>query len=164
MKGLDNSTNLILYIISNTIALGVLFATWKNIRLGRLLFFLVFAWASWTNWTTALNDPQTYLGEAELTFFDFYHDLILGWFSRNILLVVGSIATCQALIAIAMLGKTTLIKAGGTGAILFLIAIAPFGTGSGFPCTIVLAIAMGLIVSKKDQDYLWIRPRNRSAA
>jgi hypothetical protein len=157
MKGLDNSNNLLLYIISNSIALLILFVTWKNLRWGRLLFFLVFAWASWTNWTTALKNPATYLGEADLTFFEFYRKFILGWFSRNIILAVGFIASCQALIAFSMLGKTTVVRAGAVGGILFLVAIAPFGTGSAFPCTLILAIAMGFIFSRKKHNYLWLR-------
>ncbi|NOT50196.1 MAG: hypothetical protein HOP10_02855 [Chitinophagaceae bacterium] len=157
MKGLENPTNLILYIISNSLALLILFATWKNIRLGRLLFFMLFAWAGWTNWTTALNNPSAYLGEAELTFFNFYREFILGWFSSNIVLAVGFIASCQALIAVAMLGKTPLVKLGAIGGILFLVAIAPFGVGSAFPCTLVLAVAMGVILAKKEHSYLWMK-------
>src|SRR5689334_17196109 len=89
MKGLDDNTNLLLYIISNCIALLILLVAWKRVRFARLLFFIVFAWASWTNWRTALNNPETYLGEADLTFFEFYRRFILGWFSQHITLAVG---------------------------------------------------------------------------
>ena len=102
MKGLDNNTYLVLYIISNVIALLILLTSWKHYRLSRLLFFLVFAWASWTNWNEALVAPQFYLDYASLTFSTLYRDFIQGWFSRHITLAVGFIATCQALIAVAM--------------------------------------------------------------
>ena len=72
MKGLENSNNLLLYIISNIIAVFMLWLSWKSVRLSRLLFFLILAWASWTNWRTALLSPDTYLGEADLSFFKFY--------------------------------------------------------------------------------------------
>ena len=163
MKGLDNTTNLVLYIISNVIALMMLLAAWKNVRLARLFFFLIFSWASWTNWKTALFSPQTYLGEADLTFFAFYREFILGWFSQHITEAVGFIATCQALIAISMLLKGWCLKAGSIGAILFLLAIAPFGVGSAFPCTVILAAGMYLIVRGSGHTFLWMRNKYKLA-
>src|SRR5262245_9953603 len=115
MKGLEDGNNLVLFIISNIVSLLVLWAAWKNSRMARLLFFLLFAWASWTNWTTALFSPESYLGEADLTFFRFYRAFILGWFSRHITEFVGFIATCQALIAISMLLRGWWMKAGSIG-------------------------------------------------
>ena len=155
MKGLENNTNLILYIISNAIAVLILLVAWKQTRIARLLFFLVFTWASWTNWKAALYTPEIYLGQADLTFFDFYKQFIHGWFSRHITLAVGFIATCQALIAVSMLLKSWLVRAGGIGAIIFLLAIAPFGVGSAFPCTVLLSVAMFRIIRERHHDYLW---------
>ena len=157
MKGLDNTTNLILYIISNAIAVTMLFVAWKNVRLARLFFFLIFSWASWTNWKTTLFSPETYLGEADLTFFNFYREFIFGWFSRHITAVVGFIATCQAMIAVSMFLKRWWLKTGCVGAIIFLLAIAPFGVGSGFPCTMVLAVAMYVVLRAPDHNFLWMR-------
>jgi len=156
MKGLDESNNLILYVISNVIALFVLLAALKQIRFARLLFLLVFTWASWTNWRTAVGNPGTYLGEADLTFLPFYKQFILGWFSRHITLAVGFIATCQGLIAVSMLLRGWVFKLGGIGAIVFLLAIAPFGVGAAFPCTVILAVAMYLVLRSPHQNYLWI--------
>ncbi len=161
MKGLEDSTNLILYIISNAVAILMLWTAWKNIRLARLLFFLIFAWASWTNWKTALYTPETYLGEADLTFFGFYREFILGWFSEHIYIAVGFVATCQALIAFSMLLKGWWLKTGALGAVIFLLGIAPFGVGSAFPCTVLLAIAMFRIYSAGHPDYLWIGAKNK---
>src|SRR5436190_14913567 len=101
MKGLDNNTNLILFIISNSVAIIMVLVAWKQVRVARLFFFFIFTWASWTNWRTALYTPETYLGEADLTFFSFYRQFILGWFSQHIGAAVGFIATCQALIALS---------------------------------------------------------------
>ena len=156
MRGLDDSNNLVLYFISNAIAIIMLWAASRRVRLSRLLFFLIFAWASWTNWRTAVGNPESYLGEADLTFFALYKQFILGWFSQHILAAVGFIATCQALIAISMLLKGWLLKLGGIGAIVFLLAIAPFGVGAAFPCTVILARAMYLVLRNSHQDYLWI--------
>jgi len=163
MKGLENDNNLILFIISNAVSLLVLWAAWKNTRLARLLFFLLFAWASWTNWNTALFSPGTYLGEADLTFFNFYREFILGWFSGHITEAVGFIATCQALIAISMILKRWWLKAGGIGAIIFLLAIAPLGVGSAFPCTVILAGAMYIVLMAPGHNFLWMRNKYKLA-
>ena len=154
-RSMDARTKLRLYLM--------LLAAWKNVRLARLFFFLIFSWASWTNWKTALFSPQTYLGEADLTFFAFYREFILGWFSQHITEAVGFIATCQALIAISMLLKGWCLKAGGIGAILFLLAIAPFGVGSAFPCTVILAAGMYLILRGSGHTFLWMRNKYKLA-
>lgn len=165
MKALDNNTYLVLCIISNIIALLMLLAAWKHYRISRLMFFLVFVWASWTNWNEAIIAPQFYLDYAGLTFSDLYRDFIKGWFSWHITLAVGFIATCQALIAISMLLKGWIFKTGAIGAIIFMLAIAPLGVGAAFPCTLILAVAMWLLLRQKQADYLWIsHPKNISAA
>ena len=164
MKGLENNTYLALYIISNVIALLMLWASLKHYRISRLLFFLVFAWASWTNWNEAIIAPRFYLDYAGLTFSNWYRDFIQGWFSWHITLAVGFIATCQALIATAMLLKGWIFKTAAIGAIIFLLAIAPLGVGSAFPCTIILAIAMWLLTRQKEIDYLWISGSKKNLA
>lgn len=156
MEGLENSAYLTLYIISNLISLLILWAAWKNQRVSRVLFLLVFAWASWTNWNEALVAPQFYLDYANLTFSNLYKEFINGWFSRHITLAVSFIATCQALIAFSMLLKGWIFKTASVGAMIFLLAIAPLGIGSAFPCTVIMAIAFGLLLSYKKVDYLWI--------
>jgi hypothetical protein len=161
MKGLENNTYLVLYIISNVIALLMLWASWKHYRISRLLFFLVFAWAGWTNWNEAIVAPQFYLDYASLTFSNLYRDFIEGWFSRHITLAVGFIATCQALIAISMLLKGWILKTGAIGAIIFLLTIAPLGVGSAFPCTVILAVAMWFVQRQRQTDYLWISPSRK---
>jgi len=163
MKGLENHVYLFLYLASNAIALFLLWASWKRKRLARLLLFLVFAWASWTNWNEALTAPQFYLDYADLTFMDVYKNFINGWFSSNILLCVGFIATCQALIAVAMLLKGWVYKTACAGAIIFLIAIAPLGVGAAFPCTVIMAIGIILLLTEKKITYVWL-PATRKIA
>jgi hypothetical protein len=160
LKGLENQTYLIAYIISNVVALVLLYCASAWPRVGRLLFLLLFAWASWTNWTTALRTPEVYLDYAGLTFLDLYKETIQGWFSEHIVLSVGIIATCQALIAIAMALKGWVFKAGAAGAILFLVAIAPLGVGAAFPATLIMALGMGVLMSKS-HAFLWASPPAR---
>jgi hypothetical protein len=142
----------------------MLWSGWKQHRILRLMFFLIFGWASWTNWNEAIIAPQFYLDYAGLTFSDLYRDFIEEWFSWHITLAVGFIATCQALIAVSMLFKGWIFRTGSIGAIIFLIAIAPLGVGSAFPCTLIMAVAMWLLLREKQTDYLWIsHSRNISA-
>ena len=155
MKYLDNNIYLTLYIISNMVALFMLWAGWKNQHLLRFLLFLVFAWASWTNWNEALVAPQFYLDYADVTFSGLYRHFINGWFSTHITLAVGVIATCQALIALSMLLKGWIFKTGATGAIIFLVAIGPLGIGAAFPCTLIMAASIWLLLRNKKINYFW---------
>jgi hypothetical protein len=156
MNGLDNTTYVLMYSISNLVAFLLLWAAWKHPKIARLLFFFLFAWASWTNWTTAINNPQFYVEYADFSFLDLYRQFIRGWFSYHVTEVVGFIATCQALIAVSMLLKGWILKTGAIGAIIFLLAIAPLGVGSAFPFSITTSIALYLIYRRRDQNYLWV--------
>jgi hypothetical protein len=155
MNGFDNPAYLTGLIISNIVAILFLIAAFRWPKITRVLFFLLFSWACWMNWKTSLENPSAYLEYAGLTWSSFYKDFINGWFSKKIQLAVGIVATCQGLIALSMLLKGWTFKAGAIGAILFLLAIAPLGVGSGFPCTIIFAAAMFLLM-KKENSYLWV--------
>jgi len=154
MKGLENQSYLFMLLAFNVLAIIFLVTAIKWPRIGRLLFFALFAWASWMNWTTSQRSPNEYLRYADLNFSQWYSDFINGWFSKHIPAVVGFIATCQGLIAISMVWKGPLYKIGCTGGVIFLLAIAPLGVGSGFPCTITFAIAL-IILFRKGNNYLW---------
>jgi hypothetical protein len=156
MKGLEDQTYLFALIAFNVLALFFVFSAFQWPRIARVLFFLLFAWASWTNWRISQHNPAAYLEYAELTFSGFYRNFINGWFSGHIQLAVGFIATCQALIAVSMFLKGWIFKTGCVGAILFLLSIAPLGVGSGFPCTIIFAFAL-VVLFKKGKEYCWIR-------
>lgn len=160
LKGIDNTTYLLMLIAFNVLALFFLLAAVKWPRTSRLLFFLLFAWACWLNWTVSQQTPDEYLQYANLTFSGWYRDIINGWFRKHIPLLVGLIAVCQLMIALAMLLKGWLFKSGSIGGIIFLFAIAPLGVGSGFPCTITFAIAL-FILYRKGNAFLWEREKKR---
>ncbi len=159
MKGFENQTYLVLYIVSNAVALLLLWTAWKQPRIARSMFFFLFAWASWTNWTTALRNPQFYIEYADLSFWDVYKQFIRGWFSRHVTEAVGFIATCQGLVAVSMLLKGWILKTGCIGAIIFLLAIGPLGVGSAFPFSITASLALYLILKNKVNDYLWVNSK-----
>jgi hypothetical protein len=146
---------LIQWIGSNSIAILLLIAAIKRPKLGRLLFALLFAWASWINYVTAHNSPEEYLNYALLTPFDLMRDFINGWFKENIILMVTLISFGQGLIAIGMMLKSWYVKIACIGAIVFLLAITPLGIGSGFPCSIIAAVAIYIILKKNNLNYLW---------
>lgn len=159
MKTFDNQLYLLAYIISNALAILFFIIALKYPKTGRLLFFVLFGWASWANWNMVLNKPDDYLHYADFAFVKIYKDFILGWFTHHIQLTVGVIATCQALIAISMLLRGWIYQSGVICGIIFLLAIIPLGIGSAFPCTLMLAIALGLL--KAQDQYLWKRPEKR---
>ena len=148
MNGLEQTPYLQLYIIANLVALLFLVLAIKWPRIGRWGYIVLFAWASVINATTSLREPDVYLEYADLTFLPVYRSLILGAFSEHIGLYVLTIAFCQALIAIGLLIGSGLARIAAWGAIIFLLAIAPFGVGSGFPCTLVFAAGLFLLQRK----------------
>jgi hypothetical protein len=164
MNGWDNSTYVLALVISNMAALLILFCCWKYPRVGRFLFFLLFNWASYTNWSTALHTPQFYLDYADLAFLPSYTTFIKGWFSQHILLMVGCIATGQLLIAISMWLKGWIFTLGTIGGIIFLLGILPLGVGAGFPFPVIAAIAFYLLLTNPSIDYLWKRNVPRAYA
>ena len=156
MKGLENQSYLIGFIAFNLLAILFVVASIKMPRFSRGLFFLLFGWACWMNWTYSQNNPEAYQEYSALTFSNVYKEFITGWFKSHTALMVGVIATCQGLIAISMWLKGVLFKIGSIGGIVFLLAIAPLGVGSGFPCTVVFAIAL-TILYRKGNNFLWLR-------
>lgn len=160
MKALENQTFLVAYIISNVLAIIFFTSSILWPRVGRLLFVVLFSWASWANWNMAINNPQDYLSYADLTFLPLYRSFILGWFSNHIQVSVGLIATAQGLIAMSLMMKGFLYKLGLISGILFLIAIIPLGVGSALPCTLILAI--GLVLLSSQDSFLW-QSRNRNS-
>jgi len=146
---------LIQWIGSNSIAILFLIAAFRRPKLARLLFVLLFAWASWINYITAHNTPEEYLNYALLTSFDLMRDFINGWFKDHITLMVTMISIGQGLIAIGMLLNGWWVKTACIGAIVFLLAITPLGIGSGFPCSIIAAVAIYIILKKNNLNYLW---------
>ncbi|MBK8968541.1 MAG: hypothetical protein R3D58_11595 [Saprospiraceae bacterium] len=154
----------IAHAISNLVALAMLWAAWTRPAWGRLLFFLLFSWAAWTNATTVLHTPDDYIGYAQYALFGWYEQFIYGFFAAHTQPIVLSIAAGQALIALSMWMKGSLFRIGAIGAMIFLLAIAPLGVGSAFPCTLIMAMAMWLLYPSGSRRWLWtaIRPAGKA--
>jgi hypothetical protein len=154
MTDLESRIFLVAYTVSNLVAIFMLFAAMKWPRIARALFFLLFAWASLANWRISTESPNLYLQYADSAFLDIYKQFINGWFASHIQITVGFIATCQGLIALCMFTKGSLFKIGCTGGIVFLISILPLGFYAAFPCTLIMAIAMFMML-RKQKSFMW---------
>lgn len=159
MKGLE--IYLIPWIVSNVVGILMLLAAYKKPRLARGMFFLLFGWASWFNYTTAHATPEVYLDYASMSV-DFYSEFIMGWFSHHITPVISVIAVGQGVIALGMILRGLWVKMACIGATIFLLSIAPLGVGAGFPFSITVSIAAYLIIRKGEHDYLWVSRRRET--
>jgi hypothetical protein len=146
---------LIPWSISNVLSIIILITAIRKPKLARFLFILLFIWASWLNYSIAHENPNDYLNYASLTPFGLYEDFINNWFKSHITLIVTLISFGQGLIAIGMLLKGWMVRFSCIGAIIFFLAIAPLGIGSGFPATITLSVAIYFILKNDDLNYLW---------
>ena len=136
------------YIVSNLFALLLLLVSCRTPRISRVLYFVIFCWASFTNANEVLNNPGQYLDYAEFTFIPFYKKFIDGIFSSYTQEIVLFIAGCQMAIGLSMLQKGWIYKLGALGGMIFFLAIAPLGIGAAFPATIVGAIGLYMIFNK----------------
>lgn len=155
MKDLLHTAFFYLMTVVNIFSILQLLAAFKWPHVSRVSFFLLFAAASIINFRTAIESPWLYFDYAGLTWSDLYKDFIHGWFGNHLQPSVVAIAICQALISISMLLKGWLFKIGSIGGIIFLLALIPLGTGSAFPSTAIMAIAMLVLLVKHKNEFVW---------
>jgi len=151
---------LIPYIISQVASIIILIVAWKKTKWARVLFALLFFWASGTNMYIGITKPDTYQLYADLAI-PAYRDFINGWFSHYNYIIIPLIAVGQFLIASGMLLKSWWVKAACVGAIIFLLSIAPLMVGAAFPFSITVSIAAWLILLNDDKNYIWKKQVNR---
>lgn len=141
---MTNKETIIAYVISNTVAVVLLLLSLKRKNVTRILFSILFIWASWTNWKTAHNNPAVYLEYGQYAV-SFYKSIIFGEFSKHITGYVSFIAAGQLLIGLGLLARGIIVKLSCIGGIIFLLAIAPLGTGSAFPFSIIASTALFIL-------------------
>lgn len=140
---------------STVVALLMAFASWRSRNVGRLLLVLLFLWAGQVNLRTAVVQPEVYLDYAPLAYSDAYRRFILGFFARHIPVIVGAIAIGQLAIAVLTSLRGRAVHLGLGGAIVFLVAIVPLGIGSGFPATLIMALAATILLRAHYTETLW---------
>ncbi len=158
MRGLD--TFLLPYIASQIISVIFLYVAFRNTRLARLLFALMFLYAGCYNMYIGFAKPDEYQGFAELAL-PLYHDFINGWFSSYNYLLIPLIALGQLGIGLGMVLQDQWVQLACIGAIIFLLSIAPLMVGSAFPFSLTVSFALLLILRNDDMNVLW-GPEERS--
>ena len=143
------------YFISQIMGIGLLLVAWKNTRMARGLFSVLFLCASIVNIYTSWTHPEYYLEYASFAM-PLYRDFIRGWFSHFHKITVTMIAAGQLLIAIGMILKDQWVDLACIGSIIFLLSIAPLLVGSAFPFSITVSVAVWLILKHDPKNYLWM--------
>lgn len=143
--GMDDSrVALLANIASNVVALAMLLACWRWKNAGRLLYVALFLWAAIANLHTARTAPEMYVGFAPYAIGPYRH-FITGFFAAHVASIVSAIAVGQFAIALLLSLRGEAVRIGLVGAIVFLLAIAPLGRASAFPCTLILALGAHLL-------------------
>jgi len=129
---------LIPLIISNLVAILLIFICLKWPRAGRIAWIVIFLAAGLFNIYTASTGPQAYLMYGKTAVLTGYKQFIYGIFSEHIALFITLIGSGQLLAGVLLMLKRPLVFLGILGGIIFLLSITPLGIGSAFPCTILM--------------------------
>ena len=148
MEFLDDPAYRIPYLISNGVALFMLFLAVAHVKWGRRAYATLFLWAAWMNASVAWNDPISYLRFADLTFSEFYRDFMLNTFAPDIQRYMAAVAVLLGLTALGITVGGIWRVIASIGGILFFLIVAPFGVGSALRCTLILALGLFIILWK----------------
>ena len=152
MEGFDQF--LLPYIISQLVAVTMLYFTWRNTKIGRILFSILFLYAGIYNMYIGFWTPEEYIGFSQFAV-PFYKRFIEGWFSEYNYVLIPVIAACQLLIAVGMTLRSGWVTTACIGAIAFFAGITPLMYGSAFPFTLIAGAAVYLIIIKDDKSALF---------
>lgn len=128
-------------------SLIVLFAIGKP-NVARWTFAVLFGYAGIYNTWLGSTHPSEYQNFADMVLIPWYAEFIRGPFHANestfiVGIAIGQLATAAAWV----LGKSWL-RWGAFGVCAFLAGIAPFGVGSAFPFSAIVAFAAVIVASK----------------
>jgi hypothetical protein len=136
-------------MISNGISLLLLLLAIRRPVTARISLSLIFIAAALFNGIAAFMHPEWYLSYANIAAIPLYERIITGAFSEHVTAYVLAIAIGQLCIGIFIGYKGPMQKLALIGAIIFLLAIAPLGAGSAFPCSLLLATACLVLLCRK---------------
>jgi len=80
-----------------------------------------------------------------------YQEFIMGFFAQHTAAIVATIGVGQLTAAVLMSLRGSAVCLGLVGAIICLIAVAPLGSGTAFPSTLITACAGGSKLDKTDE-------------
>lgn len=129
------------YAVSLVVASAMLLTALTRPNACRWMFALLFTYACVYNLWLGTTHPKEYQGFADLVIVPWYRDVIVGPFREHDAFYIVAIALGQGITALGwMVGGRSLVV-GALGSTLFLASIAPFGVGSAFPFSVLVAIA-----------------------
>lgn len=137
--------------VANLFALAVLIASLFNPKLCRAMLVFLFAWASITNATISIRNPQAYVEYADFAQLQIYRDFILGPFASHVVWLVLPIALGQMAIAILLTRRDVWFTLGMVGITIFLTAITPLGVGAGGSFPIVVIVASWVLWKRRNE-------------
>jgi hypothetical protein len=140
------------FIISNAIAIVILWASIGNKAIAKRLLAILFVGAGTFNVYTSFTNPAVYRAFAETAAFDWYKSFITGFFADYTTLIVSFVSIAQFYIGITVLMDRSRFVIACLGGALFGLAIAPLGVGSAFPSSLVLSVAfLTLLVAPSNE-------------
>ncbi|WP_295125091.1 hypothetical protein [uncultured Chitinophaga sp.] len=153
------------YMLSNAIALLLLGIAFLRPFTAKVILSVIFVAAAIVNGITAIYHPQAYLYYADVAALPVYERFILGYFSTHTTLIVFSIAFLQLAAGVFMTRRGLTGTMALAGSATFLLAIAPLGAGSAFPCSVLLAVSCIVLIFAKEQNKLSLvsKIKNRQA-
>ena len=137
------------YLVANMVSLVVLIAAISRPVTARAMLSLIFIGAGLFNAVMGIREPALFMAYGAMTPLRVYEQFIYGAFRNNVTAIVLSISICQLIAGIFIAAGRSLMIAGLTAAITFLVAIAPLGAGSAFPSTLLLATAAMILLFKE---------------
>ncbi|MEO6914930.1 MAG: hypothetical protein ABI151_04090 [Chitinophagaceae bacterium] len=144
---------LIIYIVVNVGAIVILVAAFRSPKLARILLSAIFLWGCWAILKMAYSSPRDILS-FEAPTIKLYRNLFTGWFSQHIQLVAVVVGFLHGFVAFSLLLKGHIYRIGLIMGAIFLIIISPFGQGAAFPCPLILAVAMIVLLRYKTR-FIW---------
>ena len=142
--------SLIPYLLTNAIALVLVFLAFKRRRLTRLIFILIFLLAGLFNIFTIIAQPELFNYYADKAFLDIYRNFISGYFSQHIQEIVASIGLGQIIVATLLSAGGRWVHLGVIGGVIFFIALIPLGVSAAFPAMFLFIIALILMQYRVD--------------
>lgn len=134
------------YLVSNAGALLILLISIWFKRTGRVIIGCIFLTAALVNAWQAVYRPEAYNIYEWLAALPVYEYLIGQVFLVHITLYILILMVLQLFIGLGILYKN---RVAWLLAIIYLLALAPLGAGSSFPCTLILAIACFIHLKKR---------------
>ncbi len=135
-------------IITNVVFGAMVFLAWWKPNVARNLFALVFMGAALFNAANSIFHPESYWSFGELAIFKFYRDFIGGAFHDYTRVIILLIAMGQAIVSLALIRGGNWARVACWGGIMFGIGIAPLGIGSGFPASLLMAVAFWILSTR----------------